>query len=242
MADAVTSQKLLDTETRTVYKFTNVSDGCREAKVKKIDLSQLNWAIHTLSLDDDATTNFKIGEVLTTAATEHYLVTGYSGIPTNTVDVIGWDNTNKVATPILTTASSGDAIVGGVSGAHGAGYDSLAEKDYSVIVNKMQWICNGMTVKVEWDGSSTETLIAGLSGNGVYNGNNLEFPAIPINATGDTAGVLGDIQFTTVGHTSGDTYTIWIELSKLPAGYNTPYYEDNSRLGYPVDFKLGNRP
>ena len=143
---------------------------------------------------------------------------------------------------ILTTASSGDAIVGGVSGAHGAGYDSLAEKDYSVIVNKMQWICNGMTVKVEWDGSSTETLIAGLSGNGVYNGNNLEFPAIPINATGDTAGVLGDIQFTTVGHTSGDTYTIWIELSKLPAGYNTPYYEDNSRLGYPVDFKLGNRP
>ena len=42
MADAVTSQKLLDTETRTVYKFTNVSDGSGETDVKKIDLSQLN--------------------------------------------------------------------------------------------------------------------------------------------------------------------------------------------------------
>ena len=163
----------------------------------------------------------------------------------STVDVVGWDNTNKKATPILTSMSAGDAIVGGVSGDHTetvANSGNFTEKDYDVLVNKIQWICNGMSVNVEWDGSTTESAIACLSGNGVYNGNNLEFPAIPINATGDTAGVLGDIQFSTVGADTGDTYTIWIELSKQPAGYDVPNYEHNTQLGYPVDYTLGNRP
>ncbi len=244
MADAVTSQKLLDTETRTVYKFTNVSDGSGETDVKKIDLSQLNWAIHTMTLSAASTENFKIGEVITTDATEHFLVTGFTA-GASTVNVIGWDNTNKKATPILTSMSAGDAIVGGVSGSHTetvANSGNFTELDYDVIVNKMQWICNGMQVNVEWDGSTAETLIAGLSGNGVYNGNNLEFPAIPINASGDSGNVLGDIQFSTAGAASGDTYTIWIELSKKPSGYNTPHYEHNSTLGFPVDYKVGNRP
>jgi hypothetical protein len=240
MVDLVTSQKLLDTETRTVYKFTNVSDGTGEASVKKIDLSELNWAIHTITLSANSTENFKIGEVITTDATEHYLVTNFAA-GAGTVDVVGWDNTNKVATSILTSASATDAIVGGVSGNHTETYASIAEKDYDVVINKIQWICNGMTVNVEWDGSVTETLIAGLSGNGVYNGNNLEFPAISINAAGDTGNVLGDIQFTTAGASSGDTYTIWIELSKKPSGYNLPHYEHNSQLGHPVDFVVGNR-
>ena len=244
MADAVTSQKLLDTETRTVYKFTNVSDGSGETDVKKIDLSQLNWAIHTMTLSAASTENFKIREVITTYATEHFLVTGFTA-GASTVNVIGWDNTNKKATPILTSMSAGDAIVGGVSGSHTetvANSGNFTELDYDVIVNKMQWICNGMQVNVEWDGSTAETLIAGLSGNGVYNGNNLEFPAIPINASGDSGNVLGDIQFSTAGAASGDTYTIWIELSKKPSGYNTPHYEHNSTLGFPVDYKVGNRP
>ena len=244
MADAVTSQKLLDTETRTVYKFTNVSDGSGETDVKKIDLSQLNWAIHTMTLSAASTENFKIGEVITTDATEHFLVTGFTA-GASTVNVIGWDNTNKKATPILTSMSAGDAIDGGVSGSHTetvANSGNFTELDYDVIVNKMQWICNGMQVNVEWDGSTAETLIAGLSGNGVYNGNNLEFPAIPINASGDSGNVLGDIQFSTAGAASGDTYTIWIELSKKPSGYNTPHYEHNSTLGFPVDYKVGNRP
>ena len=244
MADAVTSQKLLDTETRTVYKFTNVSDGGGESDVKKIDLSQLTWAVHTMTLSAASTENFKIGEVITTDATEHFLVTGFTA-GASTVNVIGWDNTNKKATPILTSMSAGDAIVGGGSGSHTetvANSGNFTELDYDVIVNKMQWICNGMQVNVEWDGSTAETLIAGLSGNGVYNGNNLEFPAIPINASGDSGNVLGDIQFSTAGAASGDTYTIWIELSKKPSGYNTPHYEHNSTLGFPVDYKVGNRP
>ena len=244
MADAVTSQKLLDTETRTVYKFTNVSDGGGESDVKKIDLSQLTWAVHTLTLSAASTENFKIGEVITTAATEHFLVTGFTA-GASTVDVVGWDNTNKKATPILTSMSAGDAIVGGVSGNHTetvANSGNFTEKDYTVLVNKIQWICNGMSVNVEWDGSTSESIIACLNGNGLYNGNNLEFPAIPINSSGDSGGVLGDIQFSTVGASSGNTYTIWIELSKQPVGYDVPNYEANAQLGYPVDYILGNRP
>jgi|TARA_R100000742_G_C4273654_1_gene93286 hypothetical protein len=42
MADAVTSQKIVDTDKKLVYKFTNISDGSGEASVEKIDVSGLN--------------------------------------------------------------------------------------------------------------------------------------------------------------------------------------------------------
>ena len=41
MADAVTSQTIVDTEKRVVMKFTNLSDGNGEAAVKKVDVSAL---------------------------------------------------------------------------------------------------------------------------------------------------------------------------------------------------------
>jgi len=66
MADAVTSQTLVDTEKKCIFKFTNISDGSGEANVKKIDVSTLAWAKHTLTLSGAASPNFKIGEVLTT--------------------------------------------------------------------------------------------------------------------------------------------------------------------------------
>tara|TARA_R110000765_G_scaffold399267_1_gene493821 strand:- start:47 stop:463 length:417 start_codon:yes stop_codon:yes gene_type:complete len=42
MADAVTSQKIVDTDRKLVYKFTNISDGTGESSVQKIDVSGLN--------------------------------------------------------------------------------------------------------------------------------------------------------------------------------------------------------
>ena len=42
MADAVTSQTIIDGERNCVMKFTNVSDGSGEAAVKKIDVSALS--------------------------------------------------------------------------------------------------------------------------------------------------------------------------------------------------------
>ena len=41
MADAVTSQTIIDTEKRVVMKFTNLSDGNGESAVKKVDVSAL---------------------------------------------------------------------------------------------------------------------------------------------------------------------------------------------------------
>ena len=244
MADAVTSQTLVDTEKKCIFKFTNISDGSGEANVKKIDVSTLTWAKHTLTLSGASTEKFKIGEVITTAATEHFVVTGFTAAAT-TVEVIGWDNTNKKATTILTTMSNGDAISGAISGAHTetvANSGAFTELDYELLVTKIQWICSGMDVIVEWDGSSTETVIAQLSGNGILNMPGLEWPGIPSNATGDTSGVLGDIQFTTVNESAGDGYTIIMECKKQAPGYDVPQYDQNATLGFPVDYKLGNYP
>ena len=41
MADAVSSQTIVDTEKRIVMKFTNLSDGEGESAVKKVDVSTL---------------------------------------------------------------------------------------------------------------------------------------------------------------------------------------------------------
>ena len=42
MADAVTSQTLIDGPNKAVIKFTNVSDGTGESAVKKVDVSALS--------------------------------------------------------------------------------------------------------------------------------------------------------------------------------------------------------
>ena len=238
MADAVTSQTLLDTEKKAIFKFTNISDGTGEANVKKIDVSTLTWAKHTITLSGAASPNFKIGEVLTVGA-EKYLVVGFTAGAT-TVEVVGWDNTNKKATAIDASSSSSDAVSGGVSGSNTRTYSSIAEQDFELLVTKIQWICNGMTVIVEWDGSDAEKVIAQLSGNGIINMPGLEWPGIPNNATGDSGNVLGDIQFTTVGHSSADSYTIMMECKKQAPGYDIPQYEQNTSLGFRLDYLLGN--
>jgi len=238
MADAVTSQTLVDTEKKAIFKFTNISDGSGEANVKKIDVSTLTWAKHTITLSGAASPNFKIGEVLTVGA-EKYLVTGFTA-GASTVEVVGWDNTNKKATAIDASSSSSDAVSGGVSGSNTRTYSSIAEQDFELLVTKIQWICNGMTVIVEWDGSGAEKVIAQLSGNGIINMPGTEWPGIPNNATGDSGNVLGDIQFTTVGHSSADSYTIIMECKKQAPGYDYPAYEENTGLGYSVDYVLGN--
>ena len=238
MADAVTSQTLVDTEKKCIFKFTNISDGSGEANVKKIDVSTLAWAKHTLTLSGAASPNFKIGEVLTVGA-EKYLVTGFTA-GASTVEVVGWDNTNKKATAIDASSSSSDAVSGGVSGNNTRTYSSIAEQDFNVLVTKIMWITNGLQVAIEWDGSDNEAYIAELAGNGVWNMSQNELPGIPINATGDSGNVLGDIQFSTADHGGTDSYTIIMECKKQAPGYDIPAYEENTGLGYRVDYLLGN--
>jgi len=62
---AAETQVLIDNEKKYIAKFFSDAD---ESDVKKIDLSTLAWAKHTLTLSGAASPNFKIGEVITTAA------------------------------------------------------------------------------------------------------------------------------------------------------------------------------
>ncbi len=231
---AAETQVLVDNEKKYIAKF--FSDAS-ESDVKKVDISTLSWAKHTITLSGAASPNFKIGEVLTVGA-EKYLVTGFTA-GASTVEVVGWDNTNKKATAIDASSSNGDAVSGGVSGSNTRTYSSIAEQDFNVLVTKIMWITNGLQVAIEWDGSGSEAYIAELSGNGSWSMPGNEWPGIGINASGDSGNVLGDIQFSTTGHGSGDSYTIIMELKKQ-SGYDIPAYEQNNILGYPVDYLLGN--
>ena len=149
---AAETQVLLDNEKKYIAKF--FSDAS-ESDVKKIDVSTLAWAKHTLTLSAASTEKFKIGEVITTGGAETFLVTDFTAGAT-TVTVVGWDNTNKKATTIDTGMSNGDAIVGGVSGSHTetvANSGNFTELDYEVLVTKIMWTTFGLQVGIEWDGS-----------------------------------------------------------------------------------------
>tara|TARA_B100000953_G_scaffold199664_1_gene164580 strand:+ start:671 stop:1414 length:744 start_codon:yes stop_codon:yes gene_type:complete len=244
---AAETQVLVNNEKKYIAKF--FSDAS-ESDVKKVDLSTLTWAKHTLTLSGTATEKFKIGEVISTAAghsavgdgSEFFIVTGFAA-GADTVEVVGWDYTNKKAIAIDDSCSNGDKIVGSVTGLHTetvANSGDLTEHDYEVLVTKLMWTTSGLQVGIEWDGSTAEKYIAELAGNGSWSMPGNEWPGIGINATGDSGDVLGDIQFSTAGHGGTDSYTIIMELKKQAPGYDVPNYELNARLGFPVDFKLGN--
>tara|TARA_R110000868_G_C10672160_1_gene746739 strand:- start:292 stop:696 length:405 start_codon:yes stop_codon:yes gene_type:complete len=79
-----------------------------------------------------------------------------------------------------------------------------------VTINRIWWQCTGMSVKIDFD-ASTNVLAIGLSedSNGYHDYS--DFSGIPNNAG---SGVTGDLDFTTVGHGSGDTYMIVLEMIK----------------------------
>ncbi len=76
-------------------------------------------------------------------------------------------------------------------------------------IERVIFNCEGMQVRVLWD-HDTDDLGLILSGNGEIDlkGKHILDPR--------SAGVTGDILFTTVGHTSGDTYNITLFLRKSP--------------------------
>jgi len=80
----------------------------------------------------------------------------------------------------------------------------------SVTVSKIQYVTFGMSVKIEFD-ASTNVLIAHLPENYSDMLDFSDFSGIPNNAG---SGKTGDIVFTTVGHASGDSYTIVMTVIK----------------------------
>ena len=131
MADAVTSQTLVDGPKTAVLKFTNISDGSGESAVKKVDVSALNA-------------------------------------------------------------------------------NNLGEACTRVSVARIYWATRGMAVNLEFD-ASTNVLLTGLPADSTGDEYYDLFGGIPNNAG---SGITGDIDLTTVGHSSGDTYSIVLVLNK----------------------------
>lgn len=124
MADAVTSQTIIDGARNTVMKFTDLSDGTGESAVLKVDASEL------------------------------------SGAPSE------------------------------------------------VNIQRVHYNVNGMVVTMLWD-ATTDVPILELSGYGCFDFS--DFGGLTNNAG---TGVTGDIRFTTTGATSGDSYSIVLEMTK----------------------------
>ena len=124
MADAVSSQTLIDGVKNTVMKFTNLSDGTGEAAVTKVDVSAL------------------------------------SGAPSK------------------------------------------------VRIMKIHYNVTGMVATLLWD-ATADVRIVDLAGDGCFDFTG--FGGLYNNAG---AGVTGDIQLTTTGHTLADNYTIILEMVK----------------------------
>jgi|TARA_B100001094_G_scaffold280631_1_gene291563 hypothetical protein len=131
MADAVTSQTLIDGGKQVVMKFTNVSDGSGESAVKKVNVSALESSV------------------------------------------------------------DGDACTG-------------------VVIERIWWQCIGMKVQILWD-ATTDAFCIELGENQSGSHDYTIFGGLTNNAG---SGKTGDIQFTTVGHTSADTYTIILYMRK----------------------------
>ena len=80
----------------------------------------------------------------------------------------------------------------------------------SVSISRIYWATRGMGVDIEFDATTNVLAIplpADSTGDEYYD----LFTGIPNNAG---SGVTGDIDFTTVGHSNGDAYSIILVLNK----------------------------
>ncbi len=131
MADAVTSQTLIDGPNHAVMKFTNVSDGTGESAVVKVDVSAL--------------------------------------------------------------AASADG-------------DTCNE----VVIERIWWQCIGMKVKILFDATSDAFCLEfGENQSGDH-----DYTSCGGLTNNAGSGKTGDVAFTTVGHSSADTYTIILYMRK----------------------------
>ena len=88
--------------------------------------------------------------------------------------------------------------------------NSAGQACTEVHIQRIYWMTVGMSVKLEFDASTNVLLThipADATGDEYYD----NFTAIPNNAG---SGKTGDIDFTTVGHSSGDSYMIILEMIK----------------------------
>jgi hypothetical protein len=101
----------------------------------------------------------------------------------------------------------------------GTGESAVTKVDVSALgysrvrIDKIHYTCSGMTVRLLWD-ATADVPIFELGPDKTSTLDFTHFGGLRNNA-GD--GVTGDINFTTVGHSSGDSYSIILEMVGTPA-------------------------
>lgn len=110
---------------------------------------------------------------------------------TNVSDGSGESAVTKVDVSALDTSTDGDTCTG-------------------VVIEKLWWQCIGMKVQILFD-ATTDLFCIELGENQSGHHDYSMFGGLPNNAG---SGKTGDINFTTVGHSSADTYTVIMYLRK----------------------------
>jgi hypothetical protein len=110
---------------------------------------------------------------------------------TNISDGSGESAVKKVDVSALTTGLDGSACT-------------------AVVIERIWWQCIGMKVQILWD-ATTDVLCIELGENQSGNHEYSVFGGLTNNSG---SGKTGDVMFTTVGHTSADTYTIILDMRK----------------------------
>jgi len=110
---------------------------------------------------------------------------------TNISDGSGESAVKKVDVSALETSVDGDTCTG-------------------VVIERIWWQCIGMKVKILFD-ATTDAFCIELGENQSGDHDYTSFGGLTNNAG---SGKTGDINFTTVGHSSADTYTIILYLRK----------------------------
>jgi len=247
MAITKLTNTITDTNTRYSVQHTGLADGATQLSDSIwANLSALKYANATVTCDGAPTTNFCIGEVVSTndSTAIHVRVTDYtSGASTfkgykvtSATDITPLAWTAETATDIGT----GKTLTGSVSGTSTAvthGSTRVAIATPKINLRKLWWnIASGIDhTRIYFDGSDTEQTIAYITdSNGYINyaGGGNHIGAIPMGAAaGNASNVLGDVNVTTVGVASADTYMIGLEIGKLE-GFDLPNFMKNGSLGY----------
>ena len=110
---------------------------------------------------------------------------------TNISDGSGESAVTKVDVSALQPSADGDTCTG-------------------VTIERIWWQCIGMKVQILWDATSDLFCIE-LGENQSGDHDHTKFGGLTNNAG---SGKTGDLKFTTVGHSSGDTYTVILYLRK----------------------------
>jgi len=245
MAISKSAITLADTNTKYRVMTTGLAgDATDLADSVFADLSALKYATTTLTLAAAPTTNFCIGEILTTNDSTPVFMVVQDYKPAEATAVVYRCTSGTDATPLgwdtasATNVGTGKTVTGSISGlasqlTHGT--TRLSINTPTVMLRHLWWdLAPGITyARIYFDGSGTEEDIAYIRGGSTGNWDFASWGAsVSMGAAaGNSANVLGDINVTTVGVAQHDTYLIGMEVQKV-SGFNTPNFEGNGALGY----------